>query len=50
MKEESEGKAVEAAVKIQSVVRGVQTRERVKRLVKDFFKRRMIIRELLETE
>lgn len=42
--------AVRAAVRIQRVVRGVQARGRVRRLVGDLFKRRMIIRELLETE
>jgi hypothetical protein len=39
----------QAAVRIQSMVRGVLTRRRMKKVVIDFFKRKMIIRELLET-
>jgi hypothetical protein len=33
-----------AAIKIQTLIRGVLTRERVKRMVKDLFKRKMIIK------
>ena len=32
------------------MVRGAITRTRVKKMVTDFFKRRMIIKELLDTE
>ena len=39
-----------AAVKIQALIKGVLTRERVKRMAKDFYRRKMIVKELLDTE
>jgi ribonuclease P protein component len=44
MNEDNDLKATNAAIKIQSLIRGAFTRDRIKRLVKDLFKRAMIIK------
>lgn len=50
MQEKNGLTAQEASIKIQSFIRGVLTRERIKKKVKDLFTRKMIIKELLDTE
>ena len=44
MQLDDDSRAHSAATKIQSLIRGVLTRSQVSRKVKDFFKRKMIIR------
>lgn len=48
--QEDDLKYTKAAAKIQALIRGVLTREKVKRIAKDFYRRKMIIKELLDTE
>lgn len=44
MQLDDDSRAHDAATKIQSLIRGVLTRSQVSRKVKDFFKRKMIIK------